>query len=207
MWHYQCHTITDSGNSSAVMHMKSVQCKNVTWQPRCLVLYSYGCKAAATFNMLTHPAHTYKCHTFHVTWSHGNFIIITLQVVFIYIDPNYSQHVTAALLAVYLDPLTCSCTLQSQLICYWLLNGEEFMQVSDGCSQPTLRVVLLFSPLSGRVFVCSLNCGPMPVCMAKALGNVRVQVIYTPCLVWHAVCRVQWSSISYTYIWVYIIYI
>ena len=180
----------------------------------------------------------------------------------IYVDPNCSQHVTAALLAVYLEPLTCSCTLQSQLICsvvialcirllltvkWWGVHAcsasymqyvhhrvwpwplstrartsscilryqRGWMQVSGGttdCSETRYRlllVVLLLSPLSGHVFVCGLNFGPMPVCMTKALGNVRVQVIYTPCLVWHAVCRVQWSSISYTYIyiWVYIIYI
>ena len=180
----------------------------------------------------------------------------------IYVDPNCSQHVTAALLAVYLEPLTCSCTLQSQLICsvvitlcirllftvkrwgvhacrttcacsasymqyvhhrVWpwplythartssciLRDQWGWMQVSGGttdCSETRYRlllVVLLLSPLSGRVFVCGLNFGPMPVCMAKALGNVRVEVIYPPCLVWHAVCRVQWSSISYTYIYEY----
>ena len=76
------------------------------------------------------------------------------------------------------------------------------MQVSDGCSQPTLRVVLLLSPLSGRVLVCSLNCGAMPVCMAKALGNVRVQVIYTPCL--HGVaCSMQRAMVEYI-IYIYI---
>ena len=36
------------------------------------MLYGYGCKSAATFNMLTHAAHTYKCHILHVVQGHRN---------------------------------------------------------------------------------------------------------------------------------------
>ena len=83
------------------------------------------------------------------------------------------------------------------------------MQVSGGttdCSETRYRlllVVLLLYPLSGCVFVCGLNCGAMPVCMAKALGNVRVQVIYTPCL--HGVtCSMQSAMVEYIiYIYIY----
>ena len=41
----------------------------------------------------------------------------TAGVSLLYIDTNCCQHVMAAMLAIYLEPLTFSCTLQSQLIC------------------------------------------------------------------------------------------
>ena len=140
------------------------------------MLYGYGCKSAAIFNMLTDAAHTYKCHILHVvvgtcigtlstlgganfnyqnmdvartlytsavkklfdqgggsilpvapivpTPMSGIYLIAcqpycycTAGVSLLYIDTNCCQHVMAAMLAIYLEPLTFSCTLQFQLIC------------------------------------------------------------------------------------------
>ena len=100
-------------------------------------------------------------------------------------------------------------TVHTQTSSYILRDQRGWMQVSGGttdCSETRYRlllVVLLLSPLSGRVFVCGLNFGPMPVCMAKALGNVRVKVIYTPCL--HGVaCSMQSAMFEYIiYIYIY----
>ena len=75
----------------------------------------------------------------------------------IYIEHNCSQHVTAALLAVYLEPLTCSCTLQSQLICSVVI---------------TLCMRLLFTVKRWGVHACRTTCA----CSASYMQYVHHRV-------------------------------